>query len=138
MKVSFYCGDCALDQDLEARKGKIRSGEEYFFVLCVNCKRRLIRMITEPKNDPYFRQSKKIRRQRAEMAKDLIQPGEAGFQILYKAEYDKIERAREEAELKEKMKKRADIALYEKHRHNINEREAVKRVFQIEEKMNGG
>lgn len=137
MRVSFFCGDCGLDEDLEPVKDRLRTGEEYFFAKCMRCRRKLVRYITE-KNDPYFRQSLKLKVQRKTMAKDLIQYGQDGFSTLYKREWDKIEAAREEYEQKQKVKEQERVDFFNKYRHNVNERELAKKVIEGEEKIYGG
>lgn len=130
--VSFYCKDCQLDQDVLAHKVS-NSLCEFFQARCRKCNQKVIRHITEKHLDPYFRLSKKIREQRQRLHKDLIQPGEAGFQTYYKKEYDKIERARAEYERKAIENEKRRNEFYKQHSQNIVEKNMAKKVLDKEE-----
>lgn len=132
--VNFYCDRCSLDQVLEPYQETLSTGEEYFWAKCQGCRRKVVRYITEIKNDPYFKKSFNLKVQRNELKKDLIQPGDPEFQMYYKAEYDKIMKAEEERARKEKAKQQEKVDFYKKYAHNINERQLAKKVLEVEEK----
>lgn len=132
MTVSFFCRECGLDQEREGERIKT-SLAEFFRARCRKCEATLVRYISEREKDPYFRYSLKVKRERAEFAKDLLQPGEDGFKLYYKDEYDKIEKAKEDHENEMKRKKEERDAYYKKFKHNISERQVVKRVLELEE-----
>jgi len=130
--ISFWCKICSLDLDLEAEKVSVM-GDEYFRA---KCKRghKLVRYITTKSDDPYYHLSKKMRIQRQQFSKDLIQPGQEGFQLIYKKEWDKLEKAREELERKEIAKKKSRDEFYKKYAASgTGNRENVKRVLELEE-----
>ena len=102
--ISFWCKNCELDQDLEGYVNKVM-GDEYFVADCKKCGKRVVRFISNKRADPYFHQSKRVRIQKEMFARDMIQPGQDGFQLYYKKEWVKIEKAREEYEKKEQMKR---------------------------------
>ena len=98
---------------------------------------KLIRHITDKLSDPYFKRSFKLKVQRQELRKDLLQPGQEGYQTYYKVEYDKIEQAREAYELKQKAKEKSKIDFYNKYSHTEN-KNLAKKVLAIEDKMDAG
>ena len=83
MIVSFYCKKCELDQDLPAIHAFYYGGKK-FTAKCKKCRKELFRLIAETHLDPYFYESEKLRKQRAMMEKELIQPSDPRFKVLYK------------------------------------------------------
>ena len=116
MPVTFYCRECDSEQDREPYPGLYR-GEKYWWTKCKKCRRKLIRYVDNKNQDPYFRLSPKLRRERQEYSKDLIQPGQTGFKTLYPKSHRAIQeaeergfKAREETKRKKmKVKKMAGL-----------------------------
>ena len=133
--VSFWCQSCELDQDLLAVKEVRSGGEQYFVAKCGVCNARVVRLITEREQDEYYMRSEKLRRQRLAMSRDLIQPGQSGFQTYYREAWLKLQAAEENYN----KRLRAEIAsrqkLFDKHKHDINARETVKAVLTAEERL---
>ena len=127
-KVSFYCKSCKLDQDNEAEK-KSNRYVEWFQSNCVRCKTKLIRQITDKQTDPYFRDSIKLKKQRMEMSKDLIQYGEVGFKTLYRKQWEEFEKQRENFEKSQLGQERRKLELYRKYRHDIDKRNIIKKIY---------
>lgn len=125
MIVSFYCKRCGLDQDLPAEKRNYYGGGEKFVAKC-RCGKELMRLITEKHLDPYFYESKKLRRQRAEAENDLLQPSDPKFKTLYKDEYDRIEKAKEEYEAEIKKRKERIVRYKKELVHDYDKREVGK------------
>ena len=110
---------------------------KYFAAECSECEKRLVRLIENKHQDPYFRFSKKLGRQRIRMAKDLIQPSDPRFKLYYKDEYDKIERAVEAKEKEKKAKAKERAELHDSYRYNINKAQEIKELIKIEERFDG-
>ena len=89
------------------------------------------RNITNKQNDPYFRESIKIQKQRVEFSDDLVQYGDSRFKTLYKDQWDKFENQQEQAEEKRKKKKEQ----FEKDRKSFLQRHERKVFGQLEEKL---
>lgn len=137
VEVDFWCKNCKLDQRLWAYV-KNSYGEERFIAECKKCGKELYRYITFKKDDPYYFTSKNAIINRQRFARDLIQPGQTGFQTYYKKEYDKIQKAEEEFSKKQEQKKKERDDFYRRHRYNINEKELAKKVIEAEEKLDYG
>lgn len=59
------------------------SDRQWYIATCPKCDRELVRDRTYPKRDPYFWKSDKIRREAIRYARDLLQPGDPGFDLAY-------------------------------------------------------
>ena len=81
MPVTFYCKECDAEADREPYPG-VYQGEKYWWTKCISCRRKLIRYVEHKERDPYLF-SPRLRRERQEFRKDLLQPGQSGFQTLY-------------------------------------------------------
>ena len=139
MVISFYCKNCKLDYDTDKTHiEKYFGGGKKFVSDCPKCDREQFRLITEPHNDPYYYLSKRVIINKNKFAKDLIQPGQTGFQTYYRKEWEKIQNAEKEHEDKKKKFYSEREEMYKKHRHNQDEREAVKAVFEAEEQEKYG
>lgn len=85
--TQFWCNKCKTER--VARGFKIvqsdwnNPGKKIAFYEALAC-HRLRRRITEKYLDPYFNISHNVRKQRLDQAKDMIQPGQWGFDTLYK------------------------------------------------------
>lgn len=120
--------------DLPADKVEVM-GDEYFRARCKK-DHKLVRYITNKSIDPYYRDSKKMRMQREQFRRDLIQPGEDGFQLIYKKEWEKLEKAREDYEKKQKENKLWRDSFYRKYAASgTGDKEKVKRVLELEEQL---
>ena len=136
--ISFWCKKCELDLDLEAEKQN-NSYAEWFMARCPKCGVKLLRYITEKHKDPYYHESKRVKIQSRQYAKDLIQPGQDGFKLYYKKEWDKMEQAKEDYEKKRIAKKKDRDEFYKKYAASgMGMREAIKRVVTAEEAMDHG
>lgn len=135
--VSFFCKACGVDQDLNARL-ITNSYAQTFQANCQDCGKKLIRYITDKNKDPYFYESVKLKKQRHEMKRDLIQPGQEGFQMLYKKEYDKIQEAAEKHEKKMRDKRRARDAFLKANSANIVDKNMARKIIELEDKIEYG
>ena len=72
------------------------------------------------------------------MRADLLQPDEDGFRTLYKEEWNKIEKAKEETHLKEQQDRKNRDELWNQHKHDPIARKTLKRAFAHEEKLKHG
>ena len=134
VEVSFFCKKCSLDQNLLAFINFNGYGN-WFQAKCGKCNCKLIRYITEKEKDPYYRLSKNVIINRDKYKKDLIQPNDYGFKTYYKEQYDKMEKAEEEYQKKIIKEKIERDKFYKKFKHNINEKQIVKKAIELEEKL---
>jgi hypothetical protein len=82
-KIYFWCKRCRKDWErIGVRRIKSSHVGEVWTARCPDCKWEMVRLINNP-FDPFYRVSVKIRRERKIYAKDLLQPGDPGFDILY-------------------------------------------------------
>ena len=82
-RIYFWCAKCRKDHELIGfRKTKAKIVGEVWTARCPSCKQELVRLINNP-FDPYYRLSHKLRIERRKMKKDLLQPGDPGFDLLY-------------------------------------------------------
>jgi len=146
--ISFYCRDCELDQELWASKinndilvinsltdfywKKNEIFREYYIARCEECNRDLIRFKDRPQEDPYYHLSKRVKIQRQQLAKDLVQYGDTGFKTLYRKQWLDFEKQREEYETKQKQKELGRKELLDK---NSTQRRALEKVFALEDKL---
>ena len=108
--ISFFCDRCRFDFDGEAVED-IRGVEKLWIRDCPNCKNKVWR-IQSNSGDPYFRKSLKLERLRAQYAKDILQPGQAGYSELYGDPFKKFQEDMEKKERDEWEKKRkADVSI---------------------------
>lgn len=149
MIISFYCDKCELDQDLPTIKSSNRYGlnlatntlyesenyKEWYKARCRKCNKPLIRYITDPDKDPYFAKSKKIRKQRNALKKDLLQYGDDGFKTAYPKQYAMMEKRKEMLYNKKIRKKKEKDEFYNKHKHDVVARNIAKKVIEAEEKL---
>ena len=135
--VSFFCRNCRLDQDLEARKSSYRK-DEYFWAKCRYCGGKLFRYITERQKDPYYHNSIKLKIQKDKLAVDLIQPGDNRFKLWYQDKWREMEEASQKYEENLKKEKQSRDNFYKEHRHNVTERNAAKAVIEAEERIQYG
>src|SRR3990167_8167293 len=131
--ISFFGKNCKLDQDLIAERHS-NPWSEWFMAHCRTCKSKLIRYISD-NNDPYFRESLKLRRQRNEYKKDLIQYGQANFKTFYKEQWEKFEAQKEDWEKAQIQKKKEKDEFYNNNKLNKG---LAKKVLEIEERLEYG
>ena len=129
--VSFWCDKCHEDFDTPSRVKKTYYEDGYFISHCPK-NHEVVRYITGKEDDPYFFKSEKMKRQRYEFRKDIIQPGQDGFETLYKKEYDKIEKAREAYEKKMMQRKREAEAYYKKLKEQQVDSKIINRAMEAE------
>lgn len=88
-KHEFFCTAC--DEDFVAPAWKVwndRHGMGFWRSFCYNCESPVVRYITHKNLDPYYHLSKKVRLMQSTYAKDIIQPGQYGFKLLYGDPYE--------------------------------------------------
>jgi len=106
--LDFYCKKCDLDQRLIgfkngyskrlAERFRLSCTPQWFENICKKCHGKVIRYITQKLLDPYFSQSKKLRYERKLFDKDLVQPGDPRFAVLYPQQHKKMREEREGSE----------------------------------------
>lgn len=133
-KVSFWCDRCGKDFHLAAYVSSVQ-GEKYFWAKCPDCRRKLVRYIENVHLDPYYRRSFRLKVQRRELRKDLIQPDDPLFKVYYRQEWEKLEKAKADFEAKERLKKKSRDDFYMRYRHDINARSLAKKVLDAEEQL---
>lgn len=104
--ITFWCQYCHLDWKLVAvrqfRNSILGTG---WMARCPECDRNLFRLINDAANDPYYRRSKNTRADRRRYARDLLQPGDPMFDIIY----PQMKREKEEKEAREEAKKQIHL-----------------------------
>lgn len=91
--IAHWCRNCRLDWKVISKRHWINTiFGEVWVARCGDCGRRMIRLINDARNDPYYRLSTKTRRDVRIYADDLIQPDDPRFDVLY----PHIKREREE------------------------------------------
>lgn len=140
MKISFYCKVCGTDSDIPEGNGprdchfdSLSTGESYIWGKCPECNCKVVRYVTEQQIDPYFTQSKRLRRQRKELKRDLIQPGQPGFQTLYPKQWKQIEEATARVHEREEAEKKSKLDFYKRYRHT-KEEDSMRAFLKAEEK----
>ena len=81
-------------------------------------------------------QQAKDRHIRNKYAKDLIQPSEDRFKLYYPKQYDNMEKAREQQEIKQKKEKQSKDDFFKKYRTGIHNKE-MRNTLKLEEKLDG-
>lgn len=138
MITSFWCDNCKEDLDLPALKSSLLTGEQYFWALCSNgkCRKKLIRRISDRKNDPYFRVSRKTRMELDKFKIDLIQPGSSRFEMYYKEQWRKMEEDAQRYEQEQIRKKQEREHWYKDNK--LHHHSAAKAIVEVEERMQYG
>jgi glycyl-tRNA synthetase alpha subunit len=129
MIIDFWCekhGDMTLDGHLCQNS---RVPYKIYEAKCPKCWDKYLRREVGNPNDPYYRNSPKIRRQIKEQVKDLVQPSDPKFQTLYKKEWDKIQEQRAKEELRLVEEKKRKDALYDRYKHDIEKRELLNKYL---------
>jgi len=107
----FFCGKCRLDFEAVGHKGVNRAYSEpiaWYEAKCPKCRKRLVRRITDRSFDPYWHESRKVNEDRMRMAKDLLQPGDRGFDMAYPEHRRRIEAELERNERDQYDRERAE------------------------------
>lgn len=130
--ISFYCKACRKDFDAVPAKKKNRWAE-WFETKC-RCGRKTIRYITGKKNDPYYRESKRVIMERDAYHKDLIQYGQTGFQTFYKKQWDTFEAQRERYENEVKKRTEERDKFYARFKGSGHQ-DIVRKVLEKEEEL---
>ena|SRR3990167_682342 len=128
--ISFWCEKCRADYDLEGVVDSVL-GDRYFRACCPTG-HKVVRYIENKQNDPYFLRSKKMQVERQRLSRDIIQPGQTGFETYYKKEYDKIEKAREGWERKQEQKKKEREAYYKNLKENMVSSKILNTAMELE------
>lgn len=68
-KIDFFCRRCAKDLSLSSERKQCKDGEEAWVSRCPSCKDLMVRIIGGTKTDPFFRYSKRVRKEREQHAK---------------------------------------------------------------------
>lgn len=106
----FWCRDCEQDFSAPCIKTKHRLEGDMIAVWrarCPDCGTDCIRHITHKDEDMYYNRSLKMRHQRNEYSRDLLQAGEYGFKTQYGPPYEnhlRAMKAREERLIMEEKK----------------------------------
>jgi hypothetical protein len=100
IQTDFWCRTCELDFNrtgLKVVRTAFDSGLlcAWYATRCEKCYTTCIRFITDKHLDPYYHDSEMLRVQRIAQSRDMLQPGDPGFQTYYgdpmKKYYDEIE-----------------------------------------------
>lgn len=81
--LDFYCKRCEKDFCGRAKKQVDSWRNIAYYKLKHRCGNWCIRHITNREKDPYYYYSKKVAKDRGDNYKNLIQPFESGFNLLY-------------------------------------------------------
>jgi len=129
--VDFYCRSCELDQTKKSFKMS-NQWVSWHYSRCSECSGDMVRYIEDVKNDPYHYYSKKAKYEREKYRKDLIQPGQSGYQTLYGKQYKELETQRESRENTHKTNKKGrDKFLYDYK--SIHTKQAALRAIELTE-----
>jgi len=112
--------------------------EKRFVTNCPRCRRELHRYVTFPQRDPYHHESYRATMDRQKHVKDLIQPGESGFQTYYKKSWDDMQESARKYEEKEAKEKAERDEFYKKMAYSGADRQAAKATIEAEEKLKHG
>lgn len=82
MRTSFWCNQDRRDFDGEAEEYTARDGAKYLRGYCPKG-HRVVRYVTNRKQDPYYHESTKVREEALKYWKDTLQPGDTGFDTYY-------------------------------------------------------
>lgn len=87
--IEFYCAHCEKDfaqvafKQVETDWSNSSQHIAFYKSKHDDCGSWAIRYITDKFNDPYWSESKQVARDRGKHYKDLLQPWETGYQLLY-------------------------------------------------------
>lgn len=90
----FWCAHCGEDRHIIGiRRPLNKHLGSVIFALCDKCYCVLRRYPDRPDQDPYFKRSRKVKAMKNKYARDILQPGQSNFDILYPAhKREKIEK----------------------------------------------
>lgn len=98
--INFWCRVCRQDWHIIAMRRWLSSlFPDVWEAKCPDCSTRMVRLVNDAKNDPYFRQSKRVIMERRLYADDLVQMGDPRFDLLYPQHKKEREEKAREAEL---------------------------------------
>ena len=89
VKTFFWCNKCKKDVETIGHK-QVTSVDTAWYVGFCPKGHKLLRYITDKKDDPYYSQSLFLKRQRFELLKDIVQPGHPMFKKLYPKMWEEI------------------------------------------------
>ena len=107
---AFYCQKCERDFEAPARKHlqygyDLTNDNPYllkpiiaFYIGYCPKQHECRRDITDKWRDPYYRDSKLLKRMRIEHADDLLQPSDPRFKVKYPKQWEELQRKKEEYE----------------------------------------
>ncbi len=130
MTHSFWCEKCQKDFDAPGYKSSNRYGE--WWVGRDPKGHKAIRHITERLKDPYFWKSRKLREQRVEFRKDLLQPGQKGYDMAYPEMRMQFDQQTQVDEIKTAQTKDYYGRLYKEAGMDHSKREAIKAAEKVE------
>lgn len=100
-RLGFWCDKCRKDFEGVAHKRVIEWGNmppwAFYIGFCPQG-HEARRRITDKQNDPYYRNSEMIRRQRIDMADAMLTPDNPRFRVVYPAQWRKLEEERAKRE----------------------------------------
>ena len=134
MKHSFWCDECKRDFEAEGFAfGNTAGGTEnrWYEGRCPK-KHKAIRYITEKHLDPYFRKSEMLREMRMRFSKDLLQPGDPGFDKYYPEAKKKLEEDEEVFKQRNLKSKQDYVKMKRKYGHDPDRRNILNKVFEKE------
>lgn len=101
-RTQFWCNDCKLDFEKQAYKVVINTYKiGKYETRCPQCNSICRRVIGYDWD--YFQDSQFIKEQRLKYAKDMLQPGDEGFDLLYGAKYRAMQKDQEKINWKKKL-----------------------------------
>lgn len=89
-RFDFWCSVCQEDFEASCHKTRHRLGGDWIAVWrarCPWCEEGCLRHITHKDEDPYYRRSDKVRRQRNQYAAEMLQAEDFGFKTHYGQPY---------------------------------------------------
>lgn len=91
------------------------------------------------KHNPHDPRQKaaKDRYDRRKYAKDLIQPSDSRFKKYYPKQYNEMEKAEYDLEIKKKQEKKSRDNFFEKHKTGIHSKE-MRNALKLEEQLEHG
>jgi len=82
--MDFWCRKCRKERTGLGEKVVVTwNGEKSAWYQSWGLCHRLRRHITDKLDDPYWKESPKLKKERATYFKDMLQPGQEGFDLLY-------------------------------------------------------
>lgn len=94
-RTQFWCNDCKLDFEQRGYKSVVTSFDcASYKTRCPECNKTCYRVIYDYDYE-YYNNSQFIKEMRLKYAKDMLQPGDEGFEVLYGKKYREMQRDEE-------------------------------------------